>query len=95
MGDHREDGQLRSRDFLVDSTKDRTHSHRLAESAVAQNFEIFRLETFCLFIYFYRSKKGNCVEDNDSYVFAVLLSVSFAHRVLQDIMPGKRREVGR
>lgn len=34
------------------------------------------------------------MEDDDSYAFAVLLSVSFAHRVLQGIMPGKKREVG-
>lgn len=61
---------------------------------MAWNFESFRLETFCLCLYFYRNKKGSCVEDNDSYVFAVLLSVSFANRVLQDIMPGKRMEVG-
>lgn len=61
---------------------------------MAWNFESFRLETFCLCIYFYRNGKGSCVEDNDSHVFAVLLHVSFAHRVLQDIMPGKRMEVG-
>ena len=34
------------------------------------------------------------MEDNDSHAFAVRLHVSFAHRVLQDIMPGKKREVG-
>lgn len=34
------------------------------------------------------------MEDNDSYTFAVLFSVSFARSILQDIMPGKRKEVG-
>ena len=34
------------------------------------------------------------MEDDDSHVFALLLSVSVAHRILQDIMPGKQREVG-
>lgn len=34
------------------------------------------------------------MEDDDSHALAVLLRVSFAHRVLQDVMPGKKREVG-
>lgn len=74
--------------------KDRTQTYRLTGSAV-RNFESFIWETLCFFIYFYRSKKGSCVEDDDSYAFAILLRVSFAHRVLQDIMPGKKKGGGR
>lgn len=33
------------------------------------------------------------MEDHDSDALAVLLTVSFAHGVLQDIMPGETREV--
>lgn len=29
-----------------------------------------------------QNKKVSCVEDNGSYTFAVLLGVSFAHRVM-------------
>jgi hypothetical protein len=72
----------RSRAVWADYTEDRSQFHRLTGSAVAWHYESFSLETFCLFIYFYRSKKISCVEDNDSYTFVVLLGASFAHRIL-------------
>lgn len=34
------------------------------------------------------------MQDGDSHAFAILLSVALAHRVLQDIIPGKQRAVG-
>lgn len=62
--------------------------------SLGRSFESFGLETLYFFIDFSRSKRDSSVEDDDSHAFAVLLHVSFAHRVLQDIMPGKKREVG-
>lgn len=62
----------------------------------AWNIESFRWETFCLFLCSSSSQKGNCAKDDDSdaSALALRLHVSFGHRILQDVMPGKKREVG-